>query len=405
MTVAPWSRLLDTLKIRQRGTLDENIWFFVILTGLLLLAGTSVIQPAPRLLAFWVLLLTHIGLHWLAVSVPPRRAAQTLYLMGQGAVVTLLVVLSLSPVITLTAFTVLMAVSIGVFGLTRRVGITVLAYIGLMLACFWSLGGEALLTAWLQPISLNLVLVLVFMGLYRRQLEARDHAQTLLAQLEQANHQLAAYSEQIEDITLTKERERMARELHDTLAQGLAGLILQMEAIADHLKNGRLERSEAILRQAMIRARTTLTETRGAIDDLRGDGANGLLSQRLHAKIKSLLVAASLISHLDIDLPTSVTVPPAIADHALHIVGELLHNVVRHARASTLWVTVKVTDKLDLSVRDDGIGFSPTTSPISGHYGLQGVRERTALVAGELHIESQPNAGTLIRVRLPLEGK
>lgn len=394
------------LKTHYAQAFDENLWFFVILTALLFTAGGTVSQPPVRLLLFWALLVVHMGWHWFSTTITPDTRAETSYLVGQTGLVLILVYLSSSPIITLTTFTGLMAVCIGLFGLTFKIKLVIMVHIGLMILCFLGLGGLTLLGTWLQPMSLNLILVLVFMGLYRRQIEAKDHAEQVLKQLEHANQQLATYAKEVENITVAMERGRMARELHDTLAQGLAGLILQMEAMADHLKHGRLERAEGIVRQAMSRARATLAETRQAIDDLRSDSMNGLFSQRLHAKIASLLVATELTPHLDIVIPPTINISHETADHTLHIVGELLHNVIRHAYASAVWINV-VTDthQLHLLVRDNGTGFSPLDMPTKGHYGLQGVRERVILAGGDVTIESLPKNGTSIRVRLPLIGE
>ena len=115
--------------------------------------------------------------------------------------------------------------------------------------------------------------------MYSRQADARVKAQELLAELEAANRRLTESADQIEDLTLANERQRMARELHDTLAQGLAGLILQLEAADSHLASGHPDRAQAIVQQAMTRARETLAESRRAIDGLRA-GTDPAISRR-----------------------------------------------------------------------------------------------------------------------------
>jgi len=97
--------------------------------------------------------------------------------------------------------------------------------------------------------------VAVYVILYSRQAEARQQAQLLLKDLETANRQLTEYAARVEDLTIANERQRMARELHDTLSQGLAGLILQLEAADAHLVGNRPERVRAILQQSMEKAR------------------------------------------------------------------------------------------------------------------------------------------------------
>src|SRR3990172_7937682 len=122
------------------------------------------------------------------------------------------------------------------------------------------------LIAYIAPMAF---FILVYALMFQRQAKARQQTQSLLADLEIAHRQLAEYAVQVESLTLNAERERMARELHDTLAQGLAGLILQLEAANSHLTSNRFDRAQMILQQAMARARATLADSRRAIDDLR----------------------------------------------------------------------------------------------------------------------------------------
>ncbi len=113
------------------------------------------------------------------------------------------------------------------------------------------------------------VFVVIYVTLYMRQNEAREQAQSIAAELETANRQLSDYAAQVEDLTIANERQRMARELHDTLSQGLAGLILQLEAADAHLTNNRNDKAQSIINNAMKQARVTLADARRAIDDLR----------------------------------------------------------------------------------------------------------------------------------------
>ena len=109
---------------------------------------------------------------------------------------------------------------------------------------------------------------------FNRESSAREEAEALAAQLEAANAELAASSAQLKELTLVAERQRMARELHDTLAQGVAGLVLQLEAVKAHLGSERPERAAQIVDQSLTRARSTLADSRSAIDDLRADPAS-----------------------------------------------------------------------------------------------------------------------------------
>jgi NarL family two-component system sensor histidine kinase YdfH len=241
--------------------------------------------------------------------------------------------------------------------------------------------------------------VVVYVVLYGRQAQARAHAQQLLAELESAHLQLAEYAARVEELTLTSERQRMARELHDTLAQGLAGLILQLEAANAHLANGHTERAQSITQQAVSRARATLADARRAIDDLRaGQTAPRALDQALRDQAAHFSDATGIPCALDMSLPPDL--PDVASEYAVRAVTEGLTNIARHSQARHARVRVAADEKdLIVEVSDDGRGFDPAAIP-TGHYGLLGLRERARLAGGNLEINSTRGSGTTLRLRL-----
>ena len=120
-------------------------------------------------------------------------------------------------------------------------------YVGIDSIGWWALGTF--------PIVL---FVVIYVTMYMRQIEARAQAQALAVELEKANQQLSEYADRVEDLTIANERQRIARELHDTLSQGLAGLILQLEAADANLSANHPEKARAIVQQTMDHARATL---------------------------------------------------------------------------------------------------------------------------------------------------
>jgi NarL family two-component system sensor histidine kinase YdfH len=247
--------------------------------------------------------------------------------------------------------------------------------------------------------------LLGYVLLYQRQVVARERTQALLRQLETARDELAAYAARVEDLTLLAERRRMARELHDTLAQGLAGLILQFEAVQMHLAGGRAERAGEIIDQAQARARSALRAARRAIDDLRAttDGAEDLYdsAQEQLARFTSATGIAC-----EADIAPLKTLPEALAAPALRTISEGLTNVARHSQARHVWVqALPVDHTMEIGVRDDGVGFDPAATGQVGHYGLLGLRERARLVGGRLEVTSAPGLGTALRLFLPLEDR
>jgi NarL family two-component system sensor histidine kinase YdfH len=238
--------------------------------------------------------------------------------------------------------------------------------------------------------------------LYTRQLEAREQAHVLLEELERTHRQLAEYAAQVEDLTLAAERQRMARELHDTLAQGLAGLILQLEAARSQLDQGRSGRAGEIIDQAMARARATLHEARQAIGDLRApqDAVDDLgLAIRREAERFGRATGIPCAVEIALDAP----LPQRTNEHAARVVAEALSNIAQHAQAGQVWVSaVQGVGGVEVVVRDDGVGLAAgATGSQAGHYGLVGMRERARLAGGALEVASAPGQGTTVRLHLP----
>ena len=234
-----------------------------------------------------------------------------------------------------------------------------------------------------------------------RQARARVQTQRLLQELEQAHRQLADDAVRLEELTRAAERQRMARELHDTLAQGLAGLILQLEAVKAHLVAGREERALEIVIQAMGRARTSLATARSAIDDLRTETMTPTDLQHALEEETLRFTAATGIP-CTTQFSSLAPVPEAFGESIMRSVAEGLLNIARHAQASQVWVCVAQRDQeLAIEVRDNGRGFNPTAVAQQGHYGLPGLRERARLLDGQFALLTAPGEGTTLRFLLP----
>lgn len=382
--------------------------FYLIITILLLVVTALALSqrptpmPAVRLLLFLALLVLHLALHWLSGYAVARARWRLLYLPLQGAIGLGLVLISQRPELALAIFAALVAETLGLYGLSRLATTGVVAYLLLTALAFLALGGRSLLAAWAEPLISTMALLILFMVLYRRQSEARRQAQHLLTELQAAHRQLADYAAQVEALTLSNERQRMARELHDTLSQGVAGIVLQLEAVNAHLAQGRVERASSIIALCLKRARSTLAESRAAIDDLRLEERS--LAEAIEQQVARFTRATGIPCHLTLTLPPEKTVPSAVADHAERIVGESLTNITRHARAETVWLSVQQAEQaLAIDIRDDGVGFDVDQATRTGHYGLLGMRERARLVGGTFSLESEPGQGSRLSVTLPLE--
>lgn len=392
-------------------TRDELLIYGVMLLALESVYGWSLfaspdLRAPARLIPFTGLMLLHAVMYLVVPRLSPRRRWLPIYFVAQGVLVFVIDQMTslLGTTFGLYLYLALAAQAIGLLSNRARLATSVAAtYLALAVFNFVWLSGWAALPAFLGLAAPQTFFVIAFVVLFFRQAKARKHAQELLNELETAHRQLAEYAARVEDLTLVNERQRMARELHDTLAQGLAGLILQLEAVDKQLAQGRPERAQAIATQAMERARTTLADARRAIDDLRaGATASANLAERVRDEVERFTAATGIPCELDLN-PTLPT-PDSFQEHVFRAVAEGLTNVARHARASRAWVRVaEMNSGLEIVVRDDGVGFESTeVTGRAGHYGLIGLHERVRLMGGSFEVTSKPGQGTTLTLQLPI---
>ncbi len=403
----PVKRPLEASAV-EASAARETVPFLVIVTVVLLvlcgasLASNPALRAMPTLAIFTTLLLVHGVLYWLVLRLPQTMAWILAYLVVQTALATAIALLAANLGTSFGLFAALIGISVGMLRQRALAAAAVLILLALLALVTLSIDDGAVTLSWWLVVAIPMTLfVVIYVLLYTRQMEAREQAQALLAELEAANRQLAEYAVEVEDLTLAGERQRMARELHDTLAQGLAGLILQLEAARSHIDQGRPGRAGEIVDQAMARARSTLHEARQAIGDLRApqDVVDDLgLAIRRETERFSRATGIPCAIEIALDAP----LPPRSNEHALRIVAEALSNVARHAEAGQVWVSaVRQADGVEITVRDDGVGFDAgAAGAASGHYGLVGMRERARLAGGELDVASAPRQGTTVRLRL-----
>jgi signal transduction histidine kinase len=195
------------------------------------------------------------------------------------------------------------------------------------------------------------------------------------------------------------ERQRLAREIHDTIAQGLTGIVTQLEA-ADQ-QAGHPEDVRRHIDNAVRLARESLAEARRSVDGSRP----GVLDREPLARaMASVARDWSALSGVPVEVTTTgaeLPLHPEIELALLRIAQEALTNVGKHAGATRAGVTLSyMGDVVTLDVRDDGVGFPAGAEPSAG-FGLTSMRQRAQRVAGTLEIESEPGAGTAVSARVP----
>ncbi len=198
-----------------------------------------------------------------------------------------------------------------------------------------------------------------------------------------------------------EERNRLAREIHDTLVQGLTGIIMQLETADAFLERAQSDRGREALQHAIALTRSNLEEARRSVFDLRAAPLEGRsLDQALAAMIRERQTEANV--KITFEASGGRPLPARIEAGMYRIAQEALTNVVRHARArhaTVRWLTTPTYTQL--IVEDDGVGFDVAHIPADRH-GLIGMEERAHLLGGTLALRSQPKRGTQIQVTVPL---
>ncbi len=197
------------------------------------------------------------------------------------------------------------------------------------------------------------------------------------------------------------ERQRMAREIHDTLAQGLTGILTQLQAAEQSA--GEPERWRRHIANATQLARDSLSEARRSVGAMRPEA---LESAHLPAAVRDVVEQWSRLHGIAVEVVTTGTerpLHPEVEVALLRIAQEALANVAKHANARQVWLTLSyMEDVVTLDVRDDGAGFEPGVAAHGdGGLGLTGMRHRVSRLAGTLEIESEPGGGTAISASLP----
>jgi len=215
--------------------------------------------------------------------------------------------------------------------------------------------------------------------------------------LKRANQQLTRRAATIEQLAESRERNRLARELHDTLAHSLTGVSVQLQAL-DTLLEHDPAAAEAQLKETQTTVRNGIHESRRAIEALRATPLEDLgLSEALRQLCRKQAERTGLVFSYEID---DVQALDPLTEQAIYRVAEAaLTNIVQHAAASEVRVRLMAEPTLRLEVRDDGVGFDLGAIP-ANRYGITGMAERAELVGAELTVESEPGRGAIVRMEL-----
>ena len=196
------------------------------------------------------------------------------------------------------------------------------------------------------------------------------------------------------------ERARLAREIHDTLAQGFVGIASQLDAVSMLMPD-----DQSPVRKYLDMARHSLTEARRSVMDLRASALDGHdLAGAIQSSTRTWTAGSPVDVAVDVSGPATV-LPEEMEQHLLRIAQEAVTNVLKHAAASRVVIQLHTeARRISLRIRDNGRGFEQQDvfTSSGGHFGLLGMRERAERLGGELRLASQPGGGTEVEVTVPL---
>jgi len=245
----------------------------------------------------------------------------------------------------------------------------------------------------LLPLRIAVLYVFPLITGYLADTWRQEHAAVL-----EANRQLRGYAATVEHLVTSRERVRLARAMHDTLAHSLSALVVQLEAV-DTLQETDPVAVKAQLGKIRRHARVGLDEARKAIMDLRSLPVEEL---GLRAALERLVEQFGQRNGIQTEWTVEgkpFPLLPAQANALYRIAEEALDNVERHAEANKLCMRLSYDTGVTVRIEDDGQGFDPAAVD-PDRYGLVGVHERATLVDGRVTVASAPNEGTTLTVQI-----
>jgi signal transduction histidine kinase len=241
--------------------------------------------------------------------------------------------------------------------------------------------------------------LLLFMG---RIITTSGERGKLIAELQAAKQALELARERELELAALRERERLARDLHDTLGHALVTLTVQLEA-AQRLQSADPARASTLVAEMQKLTRSSMEGLRRSLDNLR---TPGLGERSLSEALQALCSEAGkrFGAAVDCQLADGAdSLPPPVAEALWRVAQEGLTNVEKHARANRVEVNLTLPPKeVVLRVADDGAGLSPGAENKPGHYGLRGLRERVEGLGGTFTVAPAGTTGTVIEARVPV---
>ena len=261
----------------------------------------------------------------------------------------------------------------------------------------------AALTSWDNSLQASIlffpavIFVIIFSEITLREQRARSQVERLATALNAANAKLREYAAQVEELATTKERNRLAREIHDGLGHYLTAINMQIEAARAVIDTDRAHTLDA-LGKAQALTKEGLTEVRRSVAALRASPIENRPLREALGKMVAECRASGIVAEL-IVTGTPRPLTPQIELALYRVVEESLTNVRKHAHAARvdLGIDYRASDCVRLTVHDNGVGADDP----SGGFGLLGIRERVQLLGGTVRIDTATGQGFAIQVEVP----
>jgi len=254
-------------------------------------------------------------------------------------------------------------------------------------------------TLWTEmPIFLaGQVFIVIFTQMAVDEQRANKEGERLAERLEEANQRLRAYALQIEELAISKERNRLAREIHDGLGHYLTSINMQLKA-SQAVRKTDPARADQALGKARALTQQALTDVRGSVSALRADPAQSLpLEEMIAETLHSLEVSGVAAVFKTLGTPRPIS--PQAHLTLFRAAQEGVNNICKHAQADHAWITLDYSDdeSILLTVQDNGKGSDTT----DGGFGIMGLRERVHLLNGEMTISSANGQGLSLEIKVP----
>jgi signal transduction histidine kinase len=259
----------------------------------------------------------------------------------------------------------------------------------------------------LNPFDFRNIFVFVFVlivrmisfiavGIFINALVTRSRLQQ--QSLSEANANLTHYASTLEQLTVSRERNRLARELHDTVAHSLTALSLSLETAKAYFDVD-LNQTRDLVDKSIEATRKGVDETRRALKALRSSDLEDL-GLRLAIKKMAESTASRFSLDLDLTLDPMPSLSPDVEQTIYRITQEAVENITKHSQTKKFSIQLMHNDHVTLMIQDDGIGFDMKSKQPTGHFGLIGMKERAELAGGSLKIESEKNKGTKVVLKI-----